>query len=321
MHDDSYRPDRSALVCPGAIDCRARDMSATIAADVPLGVVQERLRPLDQWLPIDGDPALPVGRLVEGNSTGPLRLGYGAWRDLLLGCQFTNGSGRLISAGGMTVKNVAGYDLTKFMVGQNGVFGRIVTITTRTWRRPTHALVASFSPSVRLIRELIPSPCRPQWAILTPEQLRCGYLGDDATISYYTQALRAYCPVTCTRRSLDEDVADRVVTWRIDGGPAGLSARIAVPPMKILDFVRQAGLRTWVADAAFGVILAGLPGPDVPHGVRDAARAMGGRVTAWSADGKMFADTNRPAELRLLRRLKEAFDVEHQLAPLPGGEQ
>ena len=59
-----------------------------------------------------------LGRLVEHNSSGPLRLGYGAWRDLLLGCQFHNGRGELITAGGRTVKNVAGYDLTKFMVGQ-----------------------------------------------------------------------------------------------------------------------------------------------------------------------------------------------------------
>ena len=66
---------------------------------------------------------------LEMNSTGPLRLGFGAWRDLLLGAQFYNGRGELITAGGRTVKNVAGYDLTKFMVGQRGVFGRLLTLT------------------------------------------------------------------------------------------------------------------------------------------------------------------------------------------------
>src|SRR5688500_14037026 len=99
-------------------------MSATIAADVTLAQVQNALAPTGQWLPIDGQPDLPIGQLVETNSSGPLRLGYGHWRDLLLGAQFHNGSGDLITAGGRTVKNVAGYDLTKFMVGHRGVFGR-----------------------------------------------------------------------------------------------------------------------------------------------------------------------------------------------------
>src|SRR5207344_1331571 len=100
------------------------DLSATFAADVTLGAAQAKLREHGQWLPIDGGNDETLGALVERNSTGPLRLGFGAWRDLLLGAQFTNGDGELITAGGRTVKNVAGYDLTKLMVGQRGVFGK-----------------------------------------------------------------------------------------------------------------------------------------------------------------------------------------------------
>src|SRR5436190_907282 len=135
-----FRPDRTPLVPPGGADLHARDMTATFSADVIFADAQAKLAELGQWLPIDGDASWTLGRLVESNSTGPLRLGYGAWRDLLLGCQFLNGRGELITAGGRTVKNVAGYDLTKFMIGQGGVFGRIVTITTRTHRLPAAAI-------------------------------------------------------------------------------------------------------------------------------------------------------------------------------------
>src|SRR5205814_5332546 len=162
-----YRVDRTPLVPPGGADLQVRDMTATFSTDVTLAEAQTRLAEIGQWIPIDGDPTWTLGRLVETNSTGPLRLGYGAWRDLLLGCQFLNGRGQLITAGGRTVKNVAGYDLTKFMVGQNGVFGRIVTITTRTHLRPTGALLARFAPDVWQINRLLPTPCRPQWAALT----------------------------------------------------------------------------------------------------------------------------------------------------------
>src|SRR4051794_29366454 len=96
----TFRAQRELAVPPGGVELHARDMTVCAAADVPLSVVQEKLAAVDQWLPIDGDPTLTVGNLVEANSTGPLRLGYAAWRDLLLGAQFYNGRGELISAGG-----------------------------------------------------------------------------------------------------------------------------------------------------------------------------------------------------------------------------
>ena len=132
----SARADCQPLVSPGQIEHHVADLSATFAADVTLAAAQAKLREHNQWLPIDGDPNAPLGVLVEHNSTGPLRLGFGAWRDLLLGVQFTNGAGELITAGGRTVKNVAGYDLTKFMVGQYGMFGKILTLTTRAYKAP-----------------------------------------------------------------------------------------------------------------------------------------------------------------------------------------
>ena len=133
-------------------------MTATIAADVTLRQLQETLaaRPANGCRSTATSEAT-VGQLVEINSTGPLRLGYGAWRDLLLGAQFTNGRGELITAGGRTVKNVAGYDLTKFMVGQRGVFGKLVTITTRMYKQPAGAIVATFPAQGEAGRTIAPS--------------------------------------------------------------------------------------------------------------------------------------------------------------------
>src|SRR3982751_4161223 len=142
-----FRPNHTPLVAPGGIECFARDMTATISADVTLAAAQAKLAELGQWLPIDGDVHSALGELVENNSTGPLRLGFGGWRDLLLGVQFSNGRGELITAGGRTVKNVAGYDLTKFVVGQRGVFGRLVTFTARTYRLPAAGLLVEHAPS------------------------------------------------------------------------------------------------------------------------------------------------------------------------------
>src|SRR5690349_17338887 len=65
------RADRTILTAPGTIDHHVGDLTATIAADVALVTVQDTLGAMGQWLPIDGDPQMPVGQLVETNSTGP----------------------------------------------------------------------------------------------------------------------------------------------------------------------------------------------------------------------------------------------------------
>ena len=92
-----------------------------LAADVTLGDAQRKLADIGQWLPVDGPAEASLGGLVDVNSTGPLRLGYGAGETCCWAASSPTRRGELITAGGRTVKNVAGYDLTKFMVGQGHV--------------------------------------------------------------------------------------------------------------------------------------------------------------------------------------------------------
>jgi FAD/FMN-containing dehydrogenase len=305
-----FRPDLQPLVAPGAIDHHAGDMTATVAADVPLRVVQETVAARGQWLPIDGDPDLSVADLVETNSTGPLRLGYGAWRDLLLGAQFRNGADELITAGGRTVKNVAGYDLTKFMVGQRGVFGKIVTITTRLYKRPAGAILATFPPNPRMIGRLLPSTARPQWALLTSDALLCGYVNDERTLEFYENTLRVeHRPRDVERRTLEQDIEHRRQLFRGD-------FRVAVPPAKVADFVAVAKPDKWVADPAFGIVV-GSGGDEAQ--IRSAAQALAGVATFTRRDGAggPLFDVPSAAQRELLERLKKAFDPDNRLAPLP----
>ena len=306
-----FRPDRQPLVAPGAIDHHVGDMTATVAADVPLRRVQETVAAAGQWLPVDGDPERSIGELVEGNSTGPLRLGYGAWRDLLLGAQFRNGPGELITAGGRTVKNVAGYDLTKFMVGQGGVFGKIETITTRLYKRPAGAIVARFAPNARLIGRLLPSTARPQWALLTADALLCGYVGDERTLEFYESTLAVeHKPGGIERRTLEQDIEHRGRLWRGD-------FRVAVPPAKVSEFLAVAGPTIWAADPAFGIVVGDAGGNE--ERIRGAAQALGGTATFARRDGAggPLVDVPSAAQRALLERLKQAFDPANRLAPLP----
>ena len=74
------------------------------------------------FLPLD--PPLShratIGGVYAANGSGPLRLRYGVVRDQALGVRGADARGQEIGFGGKTVKNVSGYDLTKFLVGSGG---------------------------------------------------------------------------------------------------------------------------------------------------------------------------------------------------------
>ena len=68
-----------------------------------------------------GDPAQPerctIGGLLATGLYGPLRHGYGGLRDYCIGVRFVTGDGRKAKGGGRVVKNVAGYDMMKLLIG------------------------------------------------------------------------------------------------------------------------------------------------------------------------------------------------------------
>jgi FAD/FMN-containing dehydrogenase len=286
---------------PGEIDCHAADLTATISARMPLAAAQDRLAQFDQWIPIDGDPQAPVGQLVERNSTGPLRLGFGAWRDLLLGCQFRLRNGQLITAGGRTMKNVAGYDLTKFAVGHWGRFGTPETITIRTYKRPVGALLVEFAAANQFFGQIVSTSLRPAWALLTPQSLFCGWLDEEPGLALVERLIAPHQPLRVSRRSLDEDIADRARLWR--GGPDMFKA--SVPPNRILAFIETSGLARWVADPAFGIVIGPLDQID-DDALENAARAAEGSVVLVRDDRLLWHGSE--SEQRVLAALQTAFE-------------
>jgi len=308
-------------VSPGEVKSLTADMAAVISADATLYDVQEKLAEVGQWLPMDGLNEAGIGELVEFNSSGPMRLGFGAWRDLILGVQFTNGNGELITAGGQTLKNVAGYDLSKFMIGQGGVFGRVVTITTRTYRKPTAALLARFDADVKVMPRAMSSACRPQWAVMSPDWLYLGYLGDEQTIDYYARHVGQLGALEAVKRDVAQDVQHRQTLWKSlprqhSGRP--IFYRASVPPMRIKDFSKEARSSWWVADAAFGFVLGACEGKGEIPSIKKAASQAGGSVYFRSIENGALLETELDAvQEDLLKRLKMSFDPQGTLAALP----
>jgi glycolate oxidase FAD binding subunit len=98
------------------------DLVIGFQAGVQLSALEAALRRHGQTLPLDPPAAdgATAGALLALGEAGPLRAAHGRPRDLALGLEVVTGDGRLVRFGGRVVKNVAGYDAVRLLVGSGG---------------------------------------------------------------------------------------------------------------------------------------------------------------------------------------------------------
>ena len=111
----------------------AANMTLTAQAGVPVGQVRSRVAEAGQRFPLDPpfQAHATVGGVIAANSNGIQRLRHGSVRDVVLGMKVALPNGKVIAAGGRTVKNVAGYDMCKLFIGSLGTLGVVVEATFR----------------------------------------------------------------------------------------------------------------------------------------------------------------------------------------------
>jgi glycolate oxidase FAD binding subunit len=72
-----------------------------------------------------------VGGMVAAGLSGPSRANVGGVRDYVLGVQMINGRGQHLTFGGQVIKNVAGYDVSRLMVGSLGLLGLLTEVSLK----------------------------------------------------------------------------------------------------------------------------------------------------------------------------------------------
>ena len=173
----------------------------SVGAGVSLDVLQRQLSDQNQWLPIRPSFAVQehsIGGVMALAACGPERMHYGAPRDFVLGLRFLNGSGQIISTGGKVVKNVAGYDMTRLMIGSAGTLGLITEVTCRVMTVPERCTAVSVEGTLQscsaIASELIISQLTPVFMVMVPEndqnsemihrrcRLEIGFEGFDKTV-------------------------------------------------------------------------------------------------------------------------------------------
>ena len=322
------------------------DQIIAVEAGLTLADLQRAVAVHGQRLALD--PPLPerrtIGGLVATNAFGARRTRYGSLRDLIIGVSLVRADGALAKGGGKVVKNVAGFDLPKMMVGSLGTLGLVATATFRLHPLPeSDVTLIARARTARGVRELVTAMRGAQLepaavAALSAEkglELGIRFEGFEEGVKEQvdrTLALVAKNAAECD--ALDEAAAAAFWSRHDAARTAGpLRAKVAMLPSAFEEFFERVlpTLRAAVSEAAFAIyptlgisFFSGVPSDDVAAAVAIASvRAFlaptGGSLVLEEAPDSVRAHTDpwgpAPAAFALMRELKDRLDPEGRLNP------
>jgi glycolate oxidase FAD binding subunit len=125
----------STTACNRVIDYAPQDQTITLEGGMTLAAANAVLATERQFLALDApDPGqTTIGGAIATNLYGRRRLRYGGIKDSIVGIEIVRPDGTRARGGGKVVKNVAGFDLPKLMVGSLGTLGAVVSATFRVF--------------------------------------------------------------------------------------------------------------------------------------------------------------------------------------------
>ena len=134
----------------GVVSYEPSELVVTVRAGAPLAALEAQLAEQGQYLPFEpphyrwnwastglaspdprADSTATVGGMVAAGLSGPARASAGSVRDHVLGVTLLNGRAELLRFGGQVIKNVAGYDVSRVMVGALGTLGLLVDVSLK----------------------------------------------------------------------------------------------------------------------------------------------------------------------------------------------
>ena len=120
----------------GVTSYQPSELVVTARAGTPLAELEALLATQGQCLPFEpphfvGMGGGTVGGMVASGLSGPARASVGAVRDYVLGVVMVNGKAEMLTFGGQVMKNVAGYDVSRLMVGAMGTLGVLLEVSLK----------------------------------------------------------------------------------------------------------------------------------------------------------------------------------------------
>jgi glycolate oxidase FAD binding subunit len=239
-----------------------RDLTISVEAGMPFAELARILAAHHQMLPLD-PPWLQestVGGVLAANLSGPRRRLYGTARDMVIGMTFVTLGGKLINSGGMVVKNVAGLDMAKLMIGSFGTLATIATVNfkvfpvpvgSRTFVMEFATVAEAFAERDRILRSVLqPSAIDiVNWPRGFRLLIRAG--GNDAVLDRYAREL----PLAAIEDDAMWDAICEFPRRFITANPGAKIVSMAMPLSKMREVAEKLAV-PFVARAGSGVIYA-----------------------------------------------------------------
>lgn len=115
-----------------------KNLTVTVQPGVVVQKIHQEVERRGLFYPVD--PASSAVCTIGGNigecAGGPRAVKYGVTRDYVLGLRVVLASGEIIDTGVKTAKGVAGYDLTRLIVGSEGTLAIVTQITLKLLPKP-----------------------------------------------------------------------------------------------------------------------------------------------------------------------------------------
>jgi glycolate oxidase FAD binding subunit len=118
----------------GIIEYQPSELVITVRSGTLLSELEAELNANNQMLafePPQHSANTTIGGIVACGLSGPRRAACGATRDFVLGTTIINGKAEKLRFGGQVMKNVAGYDASRLMVGAQGTLGMLLDISLK----------------------------------------------------------------------------------------------------------------------------------------------------------------------------------------------
>lgn len=288
----------------GIVDYDPSELVITVRTGTPLTEVENKLAECGQMLafePPNFSAGSTIGGAVASGFSGPRRAAAGSARDFVLGARVLDATGRDLSFGGQVMKNVAGYDLSRFIAGSFGTLALITELSLKVLPRPVAEATLYFE-----MDEMQAIEAMNRWAGQPLPLSATGFVDG----KLWVRLSGAKAAVDAALKKLGgEQPADAAAFWAslrdqthpffAGAGPLWrLSIRSTAEPLKLgPQLIEWNGALRWVAadlDA---------------EGAHRAAQSAGGHATLYRGGAKS-AGIQRlaPAVLALHQRLKRALD-------------
>jgi len=266
-----------------------------------------------------------VGGVVAANLSGPRRRLYGAARDMVIGMHYAAADGSLAQTGGMVVKNVAGLDIHKALIGSFGTLAVITVVNFKLAPQPerTRSYVLQFDSAAELAARrdaVLQGPLQPAALdALNPAAARMAGLegfcllvragGPDALLERYNRELAG-----ARRLEGEEEHA----LWRAVEEFAPSQAYVVRAGHKLSDLqaVLESAPGPCLSRAGTGVSWLGFERAETAQEwMMDPAHGQWSRLLEWSIGPADLYWPDPGPELEWMKKLKSTFDPSGILNP------